>query len=76
MNRRERYGQAMPEEVPICPKCLKLAGTDKTAASTAEELRDIAEILSIEAGTDANIKEALQGILNIAARLERGKSND
>lgn len=41
---------------------------------TAEQLRDIAAILSIEAGSDANIKEALQGILNIAARLE-GRKN-
>ena len=43
--------------------------------SAAEELRDIAAILSIEGGTDANIKEALQGILNIAARLERSVSD-
>lgn len=40
-----------------------------------EELRDIAAILSIEAGSDANIKQALQGILNIAARLERSVTN-
>lgn len=37
----------------------------------AEELRDIAAVLSITAETDGNIKEALQGILNIAERLER-----
>ena len=39
----------------------------------AEELRDIARVLSITANTDANIREAIVGILNIAERLERGK---
>lgn len=44
---------------------------DQIAA--AEELRDIARVLSITADTDANIREAIVGILNIAERLERGK---
>ncbi len=75
MNRCERCGKAVPDGLPICPECLKLAGAGKVEISAAEELRDIAAILSIEAGTDANIKEALQGILNIAARLERSVSD-
>lgn len=75
MNRCERCGQSMPDGLPICPECLKLAGADEAEVSAAEELRDIAAILSIEAGTDANIKAALQGILNIAARLERSVSD-
>ena len=75
MNRCERCGKAVPDGLPICPECLKLAGAGKAEISAAEELRDIAAILSIEAGTDANIKEALQGILNIAARLERSVSD-
>ena len=41
--------------------------------AAAEELRDIARVLSITANTDANIREAIVGILNIAERLERGK---
>ena len=40
----------------------------------AKELRDIARVLSITAGTDTNIREAMTGILNIADRLEGGKS--
>jgi hypothetical protein len=47
------------------------AAVDQIAA--AEELRDIARVLSITADTDANIREAIVGILNIAERLERGK---
>lgn len=47
------------------------AAVDQIAA--AEELRDIARVLSITANTDANIREAIVGILNIAERLERGK---
>ena len=75
MNRCERCGQAVPDGLPVCPECLKLAGAGEAEVSAAEELRDIAAILRIEAGTDANIKEALQGILNIAARLERSVSD-
>ena len=75
MNRCERCGQAVPDGLPICPECLKTAGAGEAEVTTAEELRDIAAILRIEAGTDANIKEALQGILNIAARLERSTIN-
>ena len=44
------------------------------AVAAAEELRDIARVLSIMAGTDTNIREAMTGILNIADRLEGGKS--
>lgn len=33
----------------------------------------IARVLSIEAGADANIRDAMEGILNIADRLERRK---
>ena len=45
----------------------------ETAEAAARELRDIAKILEITAGTDANIREAAQGITNIAEKLERGK---
>ncbi len=45
------------------------------AVAAAEELRkDIARVLSITAGTDTNIREAMTGILHIADRLEGGKS--
>ena len=54
MNRCERCGQAVPDGLPICPECLKTAGAGEAEVTTAEELRDIAAILRIEAGTDAN----------------------
>jgi hypothetical protein len=38
-------------------------------------MRDIAAILSIEAGTEASEKQAVQAIMNIAVRLERSVTN-
>lgn len=49
-------------------------GRTAEAVAAAEELRDIARVLSITAGTDTNIREAMTGILSIADRLEGGKS--
>ena len=51
-----------------CEKC----GEQAAEVDAVEQLRDIARILSITADTDANIREAVTGILNIAERLERG----
>ena len=65
----EQCGGPTAEGLPLCPDCMR--ATDQIAA--AEELRDIARVLSITANTDANIREAIVGILNIAERLERGK---
>lgn len=48
-------------------------GEQAAEVDAAEQLRDIARILSITADTDANIREAVTGILNIAERMERGK---
>lgn len=64
----ERCGKRTAEGLTLCPDCMK-----ESAAATAEELRDIARVLSITAGTDTNIREAMTGILNIADRLERRK---
>ena len=47
-------------------------GEQAAEVDAVEQLRDIARILSITADTDANIREAVTGILNIAERLERG----
>ena len=52
---------------------MKLTKCEQCGGPTAEGLRDIARVLSITADTDANIREAIVGILNIAERLERGK---
>lgn len=66
-------GKPTAEYMPICPKCMKAAGAPPEDVNVAEELRDIAQVLSITADSDANIRDALTGILNIADRLERGK---
>lgn len=52
---------------------MKESGAAAEAVAVAEELRDIARVLSITANTDTNIREAMTGILNIADRLERRK---
>lgn len=66
----ERCGKPTAEGLPLCPACMEESGAAE-AVTAAEELRDIARVLSITADTDANIQEAMQGILNIAERLER-----
>jgi uncharacterized OB-fold protein len=63
-----KCGKQIVEGETVCPCCLK-----ETAEAAARELWDIAKILEITAGTDANIREAAQGITNIAEKLERGK---
>ena len=61
-------GKTLPEEgQQICTDCL----ADKSDAETAEELRDIADVLSITAGTDANIKNSMEAIMRIAYRIDR-----
>ena len=40
MNRCERCGQAVPDGLPICPECLKVAGAGEAEVTAAEELRD------------------------------------
>lgn len=54
-------------------KCEKCGAPTAEIVEAAEELRDIAQVLSITANTDTNIREAMAGILNIADRLERRK---
>ena len=63
----ERCGKQTAEGLTLCPECMKAAG------ASAEELRDIARVLSITAGTDTNIRDAMTGILNIADRMDRRK---
>ena len=70
----EQCGGPTAEGLPLCPDCMSATGAAAIwSAAAAEELRDIARVLSITANTDANIREAIVGILNIAERLERGK---
>ena len=65
----EQCGGPTAEGLPLCPDCMRATGAAVDQIAAAEELRDI----SITANTDANIREAIVGILNIAERLERGK---
>ena len=69
----EQCGGPTAEGLPLCPDCMRATGAAADQIAAAEELRDIARVLSITANTDANIREAIVGILNIAERLERGK---
>lgn len=69
----EQCGGPTAEGLPLCPDCTRATGAAADQIAAAEELRDIARVLSITANTDANIREAIVGILNIAERLERGK---
>ena len=63
-------GKTLPEGgQEICPECI----ADKTDAETAEDLRDIADVLSITADTDSNIKKSMEAIMRIAYRIDRRK---
>lgn len=69
-------GAVIPEGVQVCKNCMAKAGIEAgEAAENAEEMRDIAGVLSITANTDGNIKKSMESILRIADRLER-KSNE
>ena len=69
----EKCGAPTAEGLTLCPDCMKESGAAAEIVEAAEELRDIAQVLSITANTDTNIREAMAGILNIADRLERRK---
>lgn len=69
----EKCGAPTVEGLPLCPACMKESGAAAEIVEAAEELRDIAQVLSTTANTDTNIREAMAGILNIADRLERRK---
>lgn len=62
-------GETIPEGLQVCKNCME----DGAGKDEAEELRDIADVLSITANTDSNIKRSMEAILRIADRLERKK---
>lgn len=64
-------GRVIPEGAQVCPDCMRIA--DKEQQQTAQELRDIADVLSITANTDRNIQKSMEALLRIASRLERKK---
>ena len=65
----EQCGGPTAEGLPLCPDCMRATGAAADQIAAPEELR----VMSITENTDANIREAIVGILNIAERLERGK---
>lgn len=64
-------GKVIPEGTQVCPDCMTIM--DREQQRTAQELRDIADVLSITANTDGNIQKSMEALLRIASRLERKK---
>ena len=61
-------GNPALEVVEVCPECLQRAAVDPRQI---KRLKQISNVLSITAGTDKNIKECMESILEIAEDLER-----
>lgn len=67
-------GAIIPEGQQLCHDCMNdLEIEPQEAAETAAELRDIADVLSITANTDGNIRRSMEALLRIADRLSRRK---
>ena len=64
-------GKTALEVVEVCPECLQRAAVDP---GQIKRLKQISSVLSITAGTDTNIKECMESILEIAEGLERSGS--
>lgn len=61
-------GKKALEVVEVCPECLQRVAVDP---EQIKRLKQISNILSITAGTDTNIKECMESLLEIAEDLER-----
>ena len=70
-------GKKALEVMEVCPECLQRAAVDP---EQIKRLKQISNVLSITAGTDTNIKECMESLLEIAEDLERsgthGKEKD
>ena len=65
-------GAAVPDGAQVCKSCAEQFRIEAgETVEIAEEMRDIAGLLSIIANTDGNIKQSMESILRIADRLER-----
>lgn len=64
-------GEPIPEGTQVCPVCMEKYTKGELDAQVAQELRDIADIFSITANTDGNIKRSMEALLRIADRLSR-----
>lgn len=70
-------GATIPEGAQVCKSCAEQFSIEVgETVEIAEEMRDIAGILSITANTDGNIKQSMESILRIADRLERKSSEE
>lgn len=72
-------GEIIPEGQQVCGNCMArcMVVQPQEAKETAEELRDIADVLSITANTDTNIKKSMEALLRIADRINgRNRSED
>ena len=65
-------GEVIPEGSQVCTACMKKY---EIQAGEAVEMADVAAILKITEGTDANIRQSMESILRIADRLERKNTN-
>lgn len=70
MKKCQVCGKKALEVAEVCPECLQRAAVGK---EQIQRLRQISDILSITADTDGNIKDCVQGIMEIAEDLENGK---
>lgn len=66
-------GAIVPEGAQVCKSCAEQFSIIEAGEGVeiAEEMRDIAGVLSITANTDGNIKRSMESILRIADRLEK-----
>lgn len=69
MKKCQVCGKRALEVVEVCPECLQRAKVDR---GQIKRLKQISNVLSITAGTDTNIKECMESLLEIAKDLERG----
>lgn len=69
-------GEPIPEGAQICPICMQRYAGGEIDEKAAQELRDVADVLSITANTDGNIKRCMEAVIRIADRLERKMGNE
>lgn len=60
-------GKVITEGTQVCSDCIRIM--DQEQQETTQELRDIADVLSIAVNTDGNIQKSLEALLRIANRL-------
>lgn len=67
MKKCEMCGKKSLEAIGMCSECLKKAAVNP---KQIQKLKQISNVLSITAGTDENIKECMESLLQIVEELE------